>query len=258
MKSRFLLLLATAAAFSSCTSVYKSGQTPDDVYYSPAREVDAYVETRQEDNRRYRNYEMDNVEDRWLRMRVRNPYRWNSFDDYDWNIHNSWTYNTYSPYSYNWNSYWNRYWTWNSFYNPYCNNVIVVNPKGNAQVYNKVRNFSLGSYTNTNYNNRNTLNNYRSKTNTGVVRPSATGSGYNNSNSNNNSVGSSLRRVFSSEGSSSNNRYQPTGSRESRTYSPSNSGGSNSSSSGSSGRSSSSGGSTGGSTTSGSSGRRGG
>lgn len=256
MKSRFLLFLATAAAISSCSSAYKSGQTPDDVYYSPARGAEEYVETRQDDNRRYRNYEVETSEDRWLRMRVRNPYRWNSFDDYDWNIHNSWTRNTYSPYSYNWNSYWNRYWTWNSFYNPYCTNIVVVNPKGNAPVYNKVRNFSLGSYTNTNYNNSNNTTNFRSKTNTGVVRPSATGSGYNNGNSN--SVGSSLRRVFSSE--TGTNSYQPTGSRESRSYTPSNSGGSSGSSSGSSGRSSSSGGSSGGggSTSGGSSGRRGG
>jgi hypothetical protein len=63
---------------------YKSGQTPDDVDYSPEREGAAYVETKPSNNR-YQSYEYDNADDRWLRMRVRNPYRWNAFDDYDWN-----------------------------------------------------------------------------------------------------------------------------------------------------------------------------
>ena len=71
MKSRFLLLVLAAAAISSCSTSYKSGQTPDDVYYSPAKEAAEYVEIKESNNSRYRGYEYDNADDRWLRMRVR-------------------------------------------------------------------------------------------------------------------------------------------------------------------------------------------
>ena len=37
MNSKILLLALFVAALSSCTTAYKTGQTPDDVYYSPAR-----------------------------------------------------------------------------------------------------------------------------------------------------------------------------------------------------------------------------
>lgn len=257
MNSRFLLLLIGVATFTSCSTAFKSGQTPDDVYYSPAKESDEYVEVRQERSGRYNSYQYDNSSDRWLRMRVRNPYRWNAFDDYDWNAYNGWSNTWNNPYSFNsnWNSYWNGYWTWNSFYNPYCWNTVVVNPKTNPIAYNKVRNFSLGGYTNTNYNNSNTL--ARTK---GSQRIPGSGYGsYNNSNSNNNNsnLGSSIRRVFSSGGGNDNsNSYggSGSGSSNSRTYSPSSSG-SSGSSGGSSSRSSSSGST--GSSSSGS-GRRGG
>lgn len=243
MKSRFLLVILAAAALSSCTSVYKSGQTPDDVYYSPARGGEEYVEARKEDNRRYRSYEYDDVDDRWLRMRVRNPYRWNAFDNYDFFMPNSWaTWN--SPYSYNWNSYWNNYWGWNSFYNPYCFRTIVVNPKSNPIVYNNVRTFSLNGYTRNNYNNTNNI--VRTK---GAYR--STSSGYNNNNgsgynnSNQGTLGNSLRKVFSNSGSNSGggytngNTYTPSSNdRPVRSYTPSSGGGSSSgSSSGSSGSS---------------------
>jgi len=254
MKSRFLLLILVAAVISSCSTSYKSGQTPDDVYYSPEREGAAYVETKPSNNR-YQSYEYDNADDRWLRMRVRNPYRWNAFDDYDWNAYSSWSNNIYSPYSYsnNWNSYWNGYYSWNSGYNPYCRNVVVVNPKSNPAAYNKVRNFSLNSYTNTNYNTGNAA--VRTK---GSMRlPNSGGGSYNNSNSN--TLGSSLRKVFS--GTNSNSFGNTNGSssssssdRSSRSYTPSSSSSNSSSGSSSSGSSSSGSSSSGGS----SSGRRGG
>jgi hypothetical protein len=43
MKSSVLLLALVVAALSSCTTAYKTGQTPDDVYYSPTRPQDEYV-----------------------------------------------------------------------------------------------------------------------------------------------------------------------------------------------------------------------
>lgn len=74
MKSPILLLAVLVLVISSCTTAYKTGQTPDDVYYSPERPQDEYVRTEREDNRRYR-YEEDYYEDRYLRMKVRNRYQ---------------------------------------------------------------------------------------------------------------------------------------------------------------------------------------
>ncbi|WP_315821629.1 hypothetical protein [Paraflavitalea speifideaquila] len=52
----------------------------------------------------YRNEEYSNSsDDRWLRMRVRDRYRWSAFDDYDWNDYryNSWAMgaSTYNPFT---------------------------------------------------------------------------------------------------------------------------------------------------------------
>ena len=243
MKSSVLLLAIAAVALGSCSTVYKTGQTPDDVYYSPARQTEEYVEVKK-DQYRSRGYEYDNPDDRYLRMKVRNPYRWNSFDDYyynDWAYTNSYYgYNSFNPF-YSWNT----YWSWNSYYNPYCRNIVVVNPKSSPTVYSKVRNFSMGSY----------VNNNTGKTSTSKssgVRPTSryNNSNYNNSNSNNNSLGTSIRKVFSGGNSNSNSggSYNTSSSnnRPTRTYNPSTNSSSNSSSSGSTGGSRS-GGSSGGS-----------
>jgi hypothetical protein len=234
------------AAFSSCATAYRTGQTPDDVYYSPARQGAAYATMDQQRDGRG-SYQQGNnrsdyysYDDRWLRMRVMNRNRWSAFDDYDWNDwrYNSWSYNSYSPYG--WNNYWNSYYRWNSWYNPYCGGIIVVNPKTNPNVYTKVRNFSLNSYTNTNYN---TANNSPTR---GKGIRLGSGSGYNNSNSNS-GLGSSIRKVFGGSGSSRDSYYSPgsSGDRPSRTYTPSSSSSSpssRSSGSSSSGSSGSSGG----------------
>ena len=245
MKSSVILLAIAAVSLGSCSTVYKTGQTPDDVYYSPARETEEYVEVRNDDNRRYRSYEYDNMDDRWLRMRVRNPYRWSNFDDYyanDWRYGNTIGYNSFNPfYS------WNNYWSWNSYYNPYCNRIIIVNPKTNPAVYSKVRNFSMGSYVNNNPNNKLSLNK------SSGVRPVSRYNNSNYNNSNNNTLGTSIRKVFSGGNSSNSNSGSYNSSsndRPTRTYNPSSSssssGSSKSSSSGSSGSSGSSSGSSGG------------
>ena len=78
MKLFILLLAFTAAAFTSCTTAYKTGQTPDDVYYSPARPSGGYGEERREQqndaSRNYRN------EDRAIRLGI-NDARWRYLDD---------------------------------------------------------------------------------------------------------------------------------------------------------------------------------
>jgi hypothetical protein len=80
MKYAILLLVLSVVVFSSCTTAYKTGQTPDDVYYSPARPQDEYVQTEKKDDQ-YR-YSDDYYEDRYLRMKVSNRYRWSDLDDW--------------------------------------------------------------------------------------------------------------------------------------------------------------------------------
>jgi len=85
MKRHIFYLICVAAVFTSCSSAYKSTQTPDDVYYSPgtAREV-RYADNRSNDDR-YEDYVNSN-DDQYLRMKVQNRARWNGIDDYDyWN-----------------------------------------------------------------------------------------------------------------------------------------------------------------------------
>src|SRR2546423_848075 len=244
MNTRFLLAIFSLAALSSCSTAYKA-QTPDDVYYSPAKPQAEYVKTETPKDREAYRYESSNdyysPDDRWLRWKVRDRQRWSTFDDYDYqfNGYNEvWSYNTYNAYSYNrpWGNYWNSYWTWNSYYNPYCNKVIVVNPKTNATVYNKIRTYTPGTYNNTTYNNRNVTRPV--KLSAGSYSPN---NSYNNGNSN--SLGNSIRKIFSN--SNNNSSSTPSSNdRPVRTYTPpSNSSSSSPSSSGSSG---SSGGSSGG------------
>lgn len=99
MKQRILLLVALTAALGSC-SVYKNGQTPDDVYYSPGREVTGYVST-EEDSRAN---DATSPDDRYLRMKSLNRNRWSQFDD---------------DFAYWNNPTWNNQLYFNSFRNPY-------------------------------------------------------------------------------------------------------------------------------------------
>jgi hypothetical protein len=94
MNTRILLLALSVAALSSCSSVYKSGQTPDDVYYSPAPvrvQADEYVDVKQpKQGTNYQSYEQyaeSQRDDRFLRMSVGNPYYMNAYNSYggfDW------------------------------------------------------------------------------------------------------------------------------------------------------------------------------
>jgi hypothetical protein len=40
MNIKVLLLALAAGSIASCSTAYKSGQTPDDLYYSPVRVVE--------------------------------------------------------------------------------------------------------------------------------------------------------------------------------------------------------------------------
>jgi hypothetical protein len=229
MKHQILLLAITAAVLSSCTTAYKTGQTPDDVYYSPARPQDEYVRV-DDDEERYR-YDDEYYDDRYLRMKVQNRSRWNYLDD--WYSYDRYGYR----YNYYYGSYYNPYTSWNYYYNPYCTNTVVVyNPKQNNTVTNvpRPRNFNLNSYTNTTYN---TVNN-GVKMNSVKNGTKITRSVYNNSNSGN-GLSNTIKNIFNGgNGNSNNNSYSPP----TRSYTPSSSGSSGSSGGNSGSSSGSSGG----------------
>jgi uncharacterized membrane protein YgcG len=259
MKSLIIASATALVVFSSC-SVYREGQTPDDIYYSPGRtsQSSAYVEAKgdRDDGRRYDDRPTYNgyddyatPDDRWLMMRVRNRYRWSYFDDYNyyspysnfgyngWGGYGSYGFGYqpgfsigiglggyYDPFGYSYNRF-NDYYYWNSYYNPYYPKMIVVNPKNDPAGYNRIRNFNLSSYNNRAYNNNRSANG--NLNNRGMQ-------GYNNTN-NNRSLGNSFRRMFSNSNNSTvaprgNETYRPAQTRPVREYSPSNSNYNNSSS----------------------------
>jgi hypothetical protein len=220
MKSTILLLALSAAAFSSCTTAYKTGQTPDDVYFSPARPEEEYVRVDKDEDREYR-YDDDYYDDRYLRMKVRNRDRWSDLDE--WYYYGK-TSNYYGyGYRYNWSA-WNPYNSWNYYYNPYCKSCCVSSG-GNVKsvVYNRPRTFNLNGYNTGNGNtsggkifnpsNTNNNNTYSSPRNTRNTRERE-------------NTGNFLREVFRSSNNST---------RSSSTNTNSSSSGSSSGSSGSSG-----------------------
>jgi hypothetical protein len=231
MRRSILLLALSAAVLGGCTSAYKTGQTPDDVYYSPDRQRDEYVRVKENDDTRYQSDEQY-YDDRYLRMKVHNRVMWSSIDD-------GYYYNTPYRYSYynswNWNNPWSPYSYWNYRYNPYCANQIVYTSYAKTS-YNHPRVFNLNTYNNTQLTNNNYTNpkgslfnnNYNSNGNRPVRVV-----GMNNNSSNNNSSrnsGSFLRDLFNGATNSiGNNSSSNSSGKSSSSASPS------SSSSGSSG-----------------------
>jgi hypothetical protein len=212
MKITISLLAFAALAFTSCTSAYKTGQTPDDVYYSPVRPQaqDEYVDVERQDDRRYRGSEEYN-EDRYLRYRVRNPYRWSALDDYYYSPAYSYHYGGYNS----WYSSCNNYYSWN-YYNPYYGGGVYIKTPSTFVPPSRAVTFNPNSYTN------NTNNSRSVNLKSGNINNAGR---YNN----NNSFGNSIRRIFSGSGNNSSNSsggssvrtYTPT-----RSYTPSSSGGS--------------------------------
>jgi hypothetical protein len=191
MNPKILLLLPVVIAFGSCTTAYKTGQTPDDVYYSKARQIEEYVQT-DKDNDYYR-YDDDYYDDRYLRMKVKNRDRWNDLDDWYYNErrfrynvfdHNCFGYDPWNPYTY-WNSYYNPY------YQPYYHTYSYVSIK--SPTYTKPRTFNLNTYNSNQSGNVKTYGNYDYN----PVR----GNNNNNNNdyspsSNSSGTGNTLRNIF--------------------------------------------------------------
>jgi hypothetical protein len=210
MNIKILLAALVIGSVTSCSTAYRSGQTPDDVYYSPVRAIEEREE-REEKRDRYEDAS-DRYEEREIRMASRDR-RWRDMNnDYDYR---------YSPYLYGYN--------YGYYYNPYYYNrpvflpgYVITNPKNST-----LRTTNLGSYSN------NTL--VVSNTKTGQTQWVKTRSSYNNSNNNS----SFVRRIITASAPTNNNNssdnrtrtYEPANN-NTRTYTPSsNSGGSSSGSS---------------------------
>jgi len=181
MNPKFLLIPLLAGVLGSCSTAYKSGQTPDDVYYSPVRYTDESQKNDQVDKQ-------EDQKDYTITMGIRDR-RWRDFDDaYDYRN---------SPYHYcncrcgNYGYYYNPYYhTWPV----YISKVIPVNTTPRMVNLNAYRGFKSATATDP-------------KSSSGVtwVQPSAQ---YNNSNNS-----QQTRRVRLTPSNSSSN--------ETRTYSPS-------------------------------------
>ncbi len=229
MNAKILLIALSAAAFTSCSTAYKSGQTPDDVYYSPVRVVD---ESRNDNRREEVRQPETTADDARIRMQIRNR-RWRDFDnDYDYNY----SYNN-SPYYYstcNRNSY-------GYYYNPYYYSRPIYSTKitAAAPVNSTPRTVNLNSYKNYN----GAVNKTKGGNGTNWATPSRQ---YNNSNSNNGSrVGNIIRQVLTPAPSDNSNNSNSNN--NTRTYTPSNNSSNSNSNSGGNSGGSSSGGSSGGS-----------
>lgn len=228
----YILLIAMAAVFlGGCSTAYKTSQTPDDVYYSPTRPQDEYVVVeKQQTEDRYYSGSQDYYTDRYLRMRLSDPYRWSMLDDYYFN--NAYVYNRFAAYG-SWYSPWNSYWAWNSYYNPYyISPIYIKNPVRFREVPSRAVAFNPRSYLNMNPANvsgKPSRNVRGGNSNMSYYSPGNSNGGstrYNNSNSSRSYSNSN------SNSNSNNNSYsRPSNSTPTRSYTPSSS--SSSSSSGS-------------------------
>jgi len=155
MKNNLVYMLCAIALFTSCSSAYKTSQTPDDVYYSPGKKI--YTEDQ------YQTYNSSS-DDEYLRMKVQDYDRWSSLDDYDyWYDSRYYANNYYSPWTssfslgigfgaYPYYSYSPFYNPWHSWYSPYYTVVYYKNP---TVYYRPVNRNNVSTYNNRNYNNYN-------------------------------------------------------------------------------------------------------
>jgi hypothetical protein len=225
MIAKILLIAISAAALSSCSTAYKSGQTPDDVYYSPVR----VVEERRDNSRDEVRQQPTTADDARIRMQIRDR-RWRDLNydyDYDYSYNRSPYYYSYQSYN-NYGYYYNPYYCSRPLYYPKVTNAAPINSTPRMVNLNTYKNYSTAI-----------SNNPKSGTGTNWVQPTRQ---YNNSNSSGSRVGNIIREVFTPNQSSSNSNTNSSNN-NTRTYTPTSTTPSSSSGSGSSSGGSSSGGS---------------
>lgn len=213
MKQTLLLAVLSMGLLSACSTAFKTGQTPDDVYYSPGREMEYVVREerqQQQQQQEYREY-LTSLDDRYLRMKIANRYRWGAIDDFNYWYDSRYDFSSFNYYS-GINPYYGYYNPgWNLGYgyskygipgtgnygwsSPYYTIVKYSTPKYSGSTSGS----NITAYRNKSYNNSNY--GYRDPK-TGNFIPSG----------NNNSFGNLLKRVFtgSSENNTSSSFDRPT------------------------------------------------
>ena len=84
MKTNLLSVAVLLVFATSCGTVYEAGQTPDDVYYSPANGVSKKEYEREEEAKEQYSRYTEVQEDRFLRLKLSNRYRFSCIDDYSY------------------------------------------------------------------------------------------------------------------------------------------------------------------------------
>ena len=138
--NKILIIILSAVLFSACSTPYKAGQTPDDVYFSPSMNRSEYVAMADEDGYRAEDVPMD---DRYLRMKSMGRNRWSAFDD-DYTYWNDPRWNS--------QSYFNMYPSYgrmgmglgmNSIYNPYYMNPFSASYYGQPYIIYNTYNYNI-------------------------------------------------------------------------------------------------------------------
>ncbi|MDQ2718703.1 MAG: hypothetical protein M3Z26_02900 [Bacteroidota bacterium] len=156
MKTKHLFFIGLVAAFSSCSTAYRTGQTTDDVYYSPAPAArENYVSST---DQRDGNVYSDQDEEQDIRRGIQDPVYRNPITlslglGYSPYAYNPYSYNSYgyNPYAYNYSPY-----SFNSYgykgiydpygYDPYGYNSYVYNPYSISPYVNYYGNYNGGYY----------------------------------------------------------------------------------------------------------------
>jgi hypothetical protein len=237
MKQFLLLTVLVTVLLSSCTTAFKAGQTPDDLYYSPGRssEADDQQEAKKsrQDKDTYDLY-VSSADDSYLRMKVANRSRWGGLDDYSY-----WYDSRYNFYGYNYNSPFNSFYSpfnnfyspFSNFYSPYCSVFSPFYYSGYNPYYYGLRpiygniGWSNPAYTVISYStpkfvpagttSTSNISAYRNKTYNNSNAPYVPSGGSSNGSSSN--FGNLVKKVF--EGNSNNNYTGNTYERAVRTYS---------------------------------------
>ncbi len=211
MYIKLILIAFVVAGLTSCTTVYKIGQTPDDVYFSPAPEQNVYVSTNNDENKYYGNRDSyanrdsydDYYNDREIRRRINNR-RFRRYDiDYGYNY--PFGYDNNYPYSYYPYGYGNNY-SYGYYPYGYSSPWIYVDPKTGKSPsnYNKPRRSNLGAYRNSSAINNSSNNTYNSKSNYPGIRTSPVRTFEKPRATTGTKVGNTIRRVFSNPGINTN------------------------------------------------------
>lgn len=198
MKYKIILYGLIVSLVTGCSSAYKASQTPDDVYFSPARKGVAERNVAKED--RYEDYQSTG-DDRYLRMKIRNRDRWAMIDDYSyWNDSRYVPSYSYGYYTNNWNNAysWNNPYALNNWNSPFYYNPLYSGGYGFYGSYYPQLGYS--SYYNNGYISNGYISKYPAKSSFNVNRPALNAyrnGNYNNTNGNyRQGLGNSIRRVF--------------------------------------------------------------